>query len=93
MGAWAKDQGVTDDGMITFLADSSSAFTKEVGMELIHPGPMGKGLLGRCKRFALHIVDGICKAVVISEAEDDPAGDDYPDMTLAPAMIATIKAE
>jgi len=93
MGAWAKDQGVTDDGMITFLADSSSAFTKEVGMELIHPGPMGKGLLGRCKRFALHIVDGICKAVVISEAEDDPAGDDDPETTLAPAMIATIKAE
>ena len=32
------------------------------------------------------------KIVRIAEAPDDPAGDDKPDVTLAPAMIDAIKA-
>ena len=56
-------------------------------MELTDAGPIGKGLLGRSKRFAMHVVDGEVKAVAIAESEFDPAGDDFPEKTLAPALI------
>jgi len=97
MGAWAKDQGVenwelTDDkGFVSFFADASSAFTDACGMELTHAGPTGKGLLKRCKRFAMYVVDGVVRAINVSEYEGDPAGDDYPELTLAPAMIKAIQ--
>ena len=62
-------------------------------MELTHPGPTeGKGLWGRCKRHAIYAVNGEIKAVHIAEAEDDPAGDDRPENTLADAMIEAIRA-
>lgn len=48
---------------------------------------IGKGLLGRSKRYAMHVVDGEVKAVAIAESEFDPAGDDFPEKTLAPALI------
>lgn len=96
MGAWAKDQGVEnweltdDEGFVSFFADASSAFTDACGMELTDAGPTGKGLLKRCKRFAMYIVDGVVQAINVSEYEGDPAGDDYPELTLAPAMIKAI---
>jgi len=97
MGAWAKDQGVEnweltdDEGFVSFFADASSAFTDACGMELTHAGPTGKGLLKRCKRFAMYIVDGVVQAINVSEYEGDPAGDDNPEITLAPAMIKAIQ--
>ncbi len=37
------------------------------------------GIIGRCKRFALYVVDGSVKYSVIAEDADfDPAGDDFP---------------
>lgn len=86
MEAWEKDQG-SADSIVTMMADPTGEFTKAVGMELTHPGPIGKGLLGRSKRYAMHIVDGEVKAVAIAESEFDPAGDDFPEKTLAPALI------
>ena len=59
-------------------------------MELTHPGPQSKGIIGRCKRFALYAVNGQIKYVAISEAEDDPAGDDRQEATLAQAMLEAI---
>jgi len=97
MGAWAKDQGVEhweltdDEGFVSFFADASSGFTAACGMEMTHEGPTGKGLLKRCKRFGMYIVDGVVKAVNVSEYEGDPAGDDYPELTLPPAMIKAIQ--
>ena len=61
-------------------------------MEMNHPGPIGKGLLGRCKRFALYVDDGTVKYSVIAEdPEFDPAGDDFPEKVLAPAILDAIK--
>ena len=37
-----------------------------------------------------YIENGIVKAIRIAEAEDDPAGDDHPDVTLADAMLKVI---
>ena len=91
MDAWATDQGVDKSDLITMMGDPSGALTAALGVQLIHPGPESKGIIGRCKRFAMFVDDGVIKVFKISEAEDDPAGDDKPEATLAPAMIAAIK--
>lgn len=92
MEAWEKDQG-SADSIVSMMADPTGEFTKAVGMELVDPGPIGKGLIGRSKRYAMHVVDGEVKAVAIAEAEFDPAGDDFPEKTLAPALIEIVKGE
>jgi len=53
MGAWAKDQGITDQ--VVMLADGSAALTKALGLEL---DLMGRGLGLRCQRFVLVAKDG-----------------------------------
>lgn len=99
MDAWAENQGVdqTEKGLITLFGDPTSALTQALGMILEHPGPNGKGLWNRSKRFALYAEDGVVKALEMSEGpgpngEEDPAGDDFPEATLAPSMIQKIKA-
>ena len=97
MEAWAKDQEVDDSKLVTLMGDPTGEVTSALGMELSHPGPEGKGLVGRCKRFAAYLVNGVVKVVRVAEGpgpagEKDPAGDDFPEDTLAPAMIAAIKA-
>jgi peroxiredoxin len=96
MSAWAKDLGVEHfaagdkEGPITLVGDPDGTLTKKLDMEMTHPGPASVGIIGRCKRFALYAVDGEVKFVAISEAEDDPAGDDDPSATLAPAVLSAI---
>lgn len=90
MKAWAADQKTTDS-MIKMYGDPTGAFTKACDMELVHPGPIGKGLLGRCKRYALYVVDGEVKFFALAEdPEFDPAGDDFPEATLADALLKGI---
>jgi peroxiredoxin len=91
MDAWALDQGVLGNDLITMMADPKSELTKALGMELTAAGPRSKGLFSRSKRVALYAEDGEVKVVRVAEAEDDPAGDDRPDVTLAPAMLEAIK--
>lgn len=92
MKAWAEDQCVDDDDMITMLADTSRELTEALGMTMDHPGPLG--VLGnlRCKRFALFVDDGVIKVESVSEGPDDPAGDEDPSASCAPAMLKAIKA-
>jgi len=90
MKAWAEDQKVPENGLITFMGDPSSDLTLELDIELNHPGPHGKGLFNRAKRSAMYIENGVFKAIRVAEAEDDPAGDDHPDVTLAEAMLKVI---
>lgn len=96
MGAWADSLGVdhseADDteGRITFLGDPEGVLTRKLEMELTHPGPASVGIVGRCKRFALYAVDGVVKYVAVSEADDDPAGDERPEATLAEAMLKAV---
>lgn len=66
--------------------------TEQLGLELTAAGPREKGLVHRCKRFAMYIVDGTVEILEIAEAPDDPAGDDRPDVTLADAMLEKIVA-
>lgn len=92
MLAWAKNQKI-GLSMLQFMGDPTGDLTKALDMQLTHPGPASKGLLGRCKRFAVHAVNGEIKAVCVSEGPDDPAGDDDPSATLADAVIKAIKEE
>jgi len=97
MEAWAENQGVDKSGLITMMGDPTSSLTTSLGMTLEHPGPNGKGLWNRSKRFAAYIEDGVVKHLELSEGpgpagEEDPAGDDFPEATLAPNMIKKIRA-
>lgn len=92
MMAWAEDQGVTEESMVTLFGDPYGQLTEALDMEMTHAGPKSVGIINRCKRFALYLEDGIVKIVRVAEADDDPAGDDRPDVTLADALVDAIKA-
>lgn len=78
--------------MVTFMGDPAGELTKALDMLMTHPGPPTVGIIGRCKRYALYVVDGEVKIVRVSEGEDDPAGDDDPEDTCAPSMLDAIKS-
>lgn len=86
MKAWEADQK-TEGTIVTMMGDPSGAFTDACDMEMTHPGPISVGVIGRCKRWAMLVDDGEVKAVNVAENELDPAGDDFPEKTLAPALI------
>ena len=88
MQAWSEDQGVK--GIVTMMGDPAAEFTKALDLEMTHPGPPSVGIVGRSKRFALHVVNGEVKVVAVSEGEDDPAGDADPSASLADAMLKAI---
>jgi peroxiredoxin len=77
MRAWAKDQGV-DGSIITFLGDTRGEFTQATGMFMDHPGPRDALGSQRCKRHVLVCKNGIVEKMEVSEAPDDPAGDNDP---------------
>jgi len=103
--AWAEDQGVSQlpdadadasaesssNSIVHLFADPYSAVTEALELEMTASGPKMVGLLQRCKRHALYIVDGVVQIKRVAEAEDDPAGDEYPDITLAESMIIAIQ--
>jgi peroxiredoxin len=92
MQAWGEDQGIKGS-FVNFVADPAATLTKALDMEMTHPGPPSVGIIGRCKRFALHAVDGEIKTVAVSEGPDDPAGDSDPSASLAEGMLEAIKKE
>jgi peroxiredoxin len=54
MGAWAKDQGVTDE--MVMLADGNGDFVKAIGLEMDATG-FGMGVRGQ--RFSFVAKDGV----------------------------------
>lgn len=86
MQAWAKDQGV-EGSIVRLLADTRSEFTKALDLTLDHPGPMS--VLGnpRCKRFSMLVKNCVVKTLNIAAAEDDPAGDDKPEISMVDKML------
>jgi len=92
MGAWAKDQG-THGSIIKMFSDPTSEFTRACDMELTADGPKSVGIINRSKRFAMIVENNIITAMAVAEAESDPAGDDLPEKTLAPALIKMAAAK
>jgi peroxiredoxin len=62
MGAWAKDQGVSDD--IQLLADGNGAFTKALGLEF-DGSKFGMGT--RSQRYSMVIKDGVVEQLNVEE--------------------------
>jgi peroxiredoxin len=91
MQAWGYDQKI-GGSMINFMADPIGELTAALDMKMTSPGPPSIGLVNRCKRFAMHVVDGEVKYFAVSESENDPAGDDDPTTSSAPAMLDAVKA-
>lgn len=89
--AWADDQKLSGTS-IKIFSDPSSEFTRACDMELTADGPRSVGLFGRSKRFAMIVDKGTITAMAVAESELDPAGDDFPEKTLAPALIEMAKA-
>jgi len=94
--AWAEQQGASPleantNSLVHLYADPYSSVTEALKLEMHASGPKMVGLLQRCKRHALYVVNGIVQIKRVAEAEDDPAGDDFPDVTLADAMILAIQ--
>jgi 2-Cys peroxiredoxin 5 len=90
MQAWSADQKV-DGKFVKFYADPAGSLTTALDMEMTDPRPQTVGIVGRCKRHALIVADGIIKYFAVSEADDDPAGDSDPSATVAEAMLKAIK--
>jgi glutaredoxin/glutathione-dependent peroxiredoxin len=86
MRAWFVDQKLNNT-MIQMMGDPFSEFSKACGIELLHEGPIRKGLIGRSKRVAMIVIKNIIQYVAISESVDDPAGDDDPSATCHEAII------
>lgn len=63
--AWAVDTGADKAG-IEVLADADSSFTKALGLDFDAPPA---GLLGRSKRYAMLVTDGV---VDVLELEESP---------------------
>jgi len=79
-----------EGSIITFFADTHADLTNALGTLMTAAGP--KEVLGapRCKRHAIYVEDGIIKAFEVAESEDDPAGDEMPDVTLVENMLTKI---
>lgn len=65
MAAWGEATGATVAGL-TFLADADGSFTRAMGLSFDAP-PVG--LIGRSKRYAMLIDDGV---VSILQVEENP---------------------
>lgn len=65
MKSWGEATGATAAG-ITMLGDADGSFTKAIGMDFDAPPA---GLLGRSKRYAMLVEDGI---VSILQQEENP---------------------
>jgi len=91
MDAWAQRQG-TKGSLVTLYGDPRMEATKALDLVLDHPGPMA--VLGnpRCKRFSMLVSNGIVEALNVAAAEDDPAGDDRPEVSMVDKMLADLKA-
>ncbi|SDX34150.1 peroxiredoxin [Roseicitreum antarcticum] len=64
MKAWGEATGATDAGL-TLLADSSGEFTGALGLSFDAPPA---GLIGRSKRYAMLVDDGVVKALNVEES-------------------------
>mmetsp|Transcript_65522 Transcript_65522/g.152155 ORF Transcript_65522/g.152155 Transcript_65522/m.152155 type:complete len:97 (-) Transcript_65522:253-543(-) len=90
MEGWARDQK-TEGSLITLYGDPRSEVTNAFDLVLDHPGPMS--VLGnpRCKRFSMLVKNCMVKVLNIAAAEDDPAGDDRPEISMVDKMLEDLE--
>jgi len=90
MKGWAEQQK-TEGSLIELYGDPRSEVTEALGVVLDHPGPMS--VLGnpRCQRFSLLVDNGVVRTFNLAASNDDPAGDDKPEISMVDKMIADLK--
>lgn len=91
MTGWAKDQGVPENSIIKLYGDPKGEVTKALDLVLDHPGPMSVLGYPRCKRHSMYVKDCVVKSINVAASDDDPAGDDKPEVTLVEKMLQDIK--
>lgn len=62
MGAWAKDQGISDE--VTLLADGNGDFTRAIGLDF-DGSKFGMGL--RSQRYSMVVKDGVVDKLNVEE--------------------------
>jgi glutaredoxin/glutathione-dependent peroxiredoxin len=73
LGAWAKDNGVTED--IVMLADGSGVFAKAIGLEM-DASKFGMGI--RSQRFSMVVDNGVVTQLFVeAPAEYKVSGAEY----------------
>jgi glutaredoxin/glutathione-dependent peroxiredoxin len=73
LGAWAKDNGVTED--IVMLADGSGVFAKAIGLEM-DASKFGMGM--RSQRFSMVVDNGVVTQLFVeAPAEYKVSGAEY----------------
>jgi len=78
--------------MIKLLGDTRMELTKALDTILNHPGPMGKLGNNRCQRFSMYVSNCKIKTFNLAAADDDPAGDDRPEVSMAEKMLEDLAA-
>merc|ERR550514_1292263 len=73
------------------MGDTRSELTNALDLVLDHTGPMG--VLGnkRCKRFSMLVVDATIKTLNIASYDDDPAGDNKPEVSCVEKMLLDLQ--
>lgn len=87
MKAWGADQKINGT-IVEFFADPLGELTKALDLFMTHPGPMSVFGMQRSKRAAIVYEKNIAKIVEVSEAPDDPAGDNDPNGPIAYKTMA-----
>lgn len=92
MNAWARDQGV-EGSILKLVGDPRSVLTTALDLTLDHPGPMS--VLGnpRCKRFSMLVNNCIVTTLNVAAADDDPAGDERPEISMVDKMLEDLAAK
>ena len=90
MTAWAKDQKVDKDSIITFVADPRGEATKGLGLAIAEP-PTKFGYYPRTKRFAMILVNGVVKTLHVCETATDATGDSVPEASFADQMLEDLE--
>lgn len=62
MGAWGKDQGVSNE--MQMLADGNGDFAKDIGLEL---DATGFGMGARSQRYAMVVNDGVVESLHVED--------------------------
>ena len=93
MGAWAKDQKIEGSQTSHSLPIQTRTVTKASGRGVDGTRVRVRNLDRRdVRRFAMYVEDGIVKVINVSEAPDDPAGDDRPESSCIDNMLKDIAA-
>jgi len=86
MNAWARNQSVGPDSIVTVLADTRCELTQALGLALELPA-FGDP---RCRRFSMLVDDGVVKTLHVSEEEDadvEALGGGEPNVTFVERML------